>query len=332
MPKPISTFMKACKVCLVCSAGGHLNQIKELIAPLSKVSDVYLVTLEREDSRTLLKSGVRHYFIRDIRDGGNMLLNFTDSLKIFSSEKPDIIITTGAGAALSTCLIGKMLLKKIIYIESFARVESPSAFGKVIYRFASKVLYQWPNLTKFYKKGIFAGSIFNINLNSFDKKAPQVFVTVGSTEFQFDRLLKDIDDLVERGIISQKVIAQTGTCKYQPRNYEHFKWCSFDDMQKFMSQSEYTITHSGTGSIVNALQSGAKVITVPRMMDYEEHLDNHQLEIAAEFKELGLLMVANNKTELEVSVKSVNNFIPEGNLNNKKFFEELSKVLKFEIV
>jgi UDP-N-acetylglucosamine transferase subunit ALG13 len=324
--------MKTYKICLVCSAGGHLNQIKELIDPLLKVSDVYLVTLDREDSRTLLKSNVRHYFIRDIRDRGNLFHNFTDSLKVFLREKPDIVITTGAGSALSTCLLAKMFFKKVIYIESFARVEEPSAFGKFISRFANHVLFQWPKLKNYYRKGVYAGSIFNINLNSGEKKMEQVFITVGSTEFQFNRLLKDIDDLIDQGIIKQKVIAQIGTCEYVPRNFEHFKWCSFVEMQKLMLQSKYTITHSGTGSIVNALQMGAKVITVPRLAKYGEHLDNHQLEIANEFKALGLLIVSNSPVELKNAVIKMEHFAPKGSLNNHKFFKVLSEVLKMPVV
>lgn len=324
--------MKTYKICLVCSAGGHLNQMKELIAPLSAVSDVYLVTLDREDSRTLLKQHIRHYFIRDIRDQGTLLSNFSDSLRVFLKEKPDIVITTGAGSALWTCLLARLFFKKVIYIESFARVEEPSAFGKFIYRFASKVLYQWPKLKNFYKKGIYAGSIFNINLNSVTKKEAQVFVTVGSTEFQFNRLLKDIDDLIEQGVIKEKVIAQVGTCDYVPRNFEHFRWISFAEMQKLMQQSKYTVTHSGTGSIVNALQMGAKVITVPRLVKYGEHLDDHQLEIASEFKALGLLMVSNNSGELKNAVTAMEHFVPSGSLDNTKFFKELSSVLNVPLV
>ncbi len=324
--------MKTYKICLVCSAGGHLNQMKELIAPLSAVSDVYLVTLDREDSRTLLKQHIRHYFIRDIRDNGNLLSNFSDSLKVFLKEKPDIVITTGAGSALWTCLLARLFFKKVIYIESFARVEEPSAFGKFIYKFATKVLYQWPKLKNFYKRGIYAGSIFNINLNSGAKKLEQVFVTVGSTEFQFNRLLKDIDDLIEQGFIKEKVIAQVGTCDYTPRNFDHFKWVSFTEMQKLMQQSKYTVTHSGTGSIVNALQMGAKVITVPRLAKNGEHLDNHQLEIAGEFKALGLLMVSNNSGELKNAVTAMEHFVPSGSLNNTRFFKELSAVLKVPLV
>ncbi len=323
--------MKTYKICLVCSAGGHLNQIKELILPLSKVSDVYLVTLNREDSRTLLKSSIRHYFIRDIRDQGSLISNFTDSLKVFRKEMPDVVITTGAGSALSTCLLARLSFKKVFYIESFARVEEPSAFGKFIYRFADKVLYQWPKLKNFYPKGIYAGSIFNITLNSEEKKAEQVFVTVGSTEFQFDRLLKNIDDLIDKGIIAQKVIAQIGNCEYIPRNFDYFKWCSYSEMQKLMQQSKFTITHSGTGSIVNAIQMGAKVIAVPRLAKFGEHLDNHQIEIANEFATLGLLKMISNEDELKTAILEIENFKPTGKLSNQEFFKELSGVLKMEI-
>lgn len=324
--------MKRYKICLVCSAGGHLNQIKELIAPLQNESDTFLVTMDREDSRTLLNSGVRHYFVRDIRDNGNLFTNFLDSLKIFLNEKPDFVITTGAGAALSTCLIAKLFFKKVIFIESFARVEEPSSFGKLISKFADYTFFQWPKLQKFYQKGIYAGSIFNIDLNSAEQKKKQVFITVGSTEFQFNRLLQEVDNYVERGIIKHTVIAQVGSSNYVPKNFESFKWCNFQTMQKLMQESSYVITHSGTGSIVNALQLGAKVIAVPRLQKFKEHLDDHQLEIANEFEQLGLVMVPNEVRNLEKCINSVDSFVPSGSLNNTLFFKSLFRILNFKEV
>ncbi len=320
--------MKTYKICLVCSAGGHFNQIKELINPLIRKSDIFLVTLNREDSMSFLNSTIhRHYFIRDIRDNGNLLTNIIDSISVFLKERPDIVITTGAGAAMATCLIAKLFFKKVIFIESFARVDKPSTFGRRINRFSDFTLYQWPKLGDYYKNRIYSGSIFNITIGNRKIKKNQVFVTVGSSEYQFNRLLQQLDNLVESGIIKQRVIAQIGLSDYKPKNYEYFKWCDFSEMQNIMSESEYVISHSGTGSIVNALQMGTKVIVVPRSAKYNEHIDNHQFEIADEFKKLGFVLVSNEVDDLADCINSIESFIPSGNLQNTRLLDQLFRIL-----
>ncbi|MCD7790726.1 MAG: polysaccharide biosynthesis protein [Bacteroides thetaiotaomicron] len=85
---------------------------------------------------------------------------FIRAFIILRREKPDFIITTGALAAFPFCLWGKLLHKKVIYIESFARVEGKSLTGKLVYPFADLFIVQWPDMLKFYPKAVYVGGIF----------------------------------------------------------------------------------------------------------------------------------------------------------------------------
>lgn len=116
-----------------------------------------------------------------------------------------------------------------------------------------------------------------------------VFVTMGSQKFQFDRLLRAVDELVGSGGIPEPVFAQVGACTYEPTNIE---WAAFIDRDEFkgrMAAADVVITHGGTGAIIGAVKAGKKVVAVPRLACYGEHVDDHQVEIVRQFADMGLI-------------------------------------------
>lgn len=110
-----------------------------------------------------------------------------------------------------------------------------------------------------------------------------IFITVGTQRFQFNRLLSKIDDLIEAKSIQTNIIAQIGYSTYIPKNYVFFKMIESKEMDNYIEESELIITHSGTSSIIKGLQKEKKVIVVPRQKVFNEHVDDHQLEIARMF-------------------------------------------------
>ena len=111
-----------------------------------------------------------------------------------------------------------------------------------------------------------------------------IFVTLGSQKFQFNRLLRKIDNLIIEGKIDEEVFAQIGYSDYEPQN---FKCEMFLDREKFaecMEAANIVITHGGTGAIIGALKANKKVVAVPRLAKYGEHVDDHQLQIVEQFE------------------------------------------------
>lgn len=116
-----------------------------------------------------------------------------------------------------------------------------------------------------------------------------IFVTLGSQKFQFDRLLEKLDGLLEQKIITDEVFAQSGYSAYQPR---HFKTVDFMDRETFasnMQKADMVITHAGTGAIIGGVKAGKKVIAVPRLARFGEHVDDHQLQIVEQFSEMHII-------------------------------------------
>ncbi len=116
-----------------------------------------------------------------------------------------------------------------------------------------------------------------------------IFVTVGSQKFQFDRLLKKLDELIAAGVITEPVFAQIGECKYQPQHFESTAFLDRDLFKQKVAQSDVVVTHGGTGAIISAIKAGKKVVAVARLARYGEHVDDHQLQILEQFAGMGIL-------------------------------------------
>ena len=116
-----------------------------------------------------------------------------------------------------------------------------------------------------------------------------IFVVTGSQKFQFNRLLKKIDELKERKIITEKIFAQTGYSSYVPQNYQFVDFMSKNSFMKMEEAADLVITHGGTGAIIGAVKRGKRVIAVPRLEKYGEHVDDHQIQLVEEFDRMGII-------------------------------------------
>ncbi len=116
-----------------------------------------------------------------------------------------------------------------------------------------------------------------------------IFVCTGSRDYQFDRLLKALDQLVEEKIITERIVAQTGGSLYVPKQYEHHPFLSADQFKACQLESSLIISHAGTGALIGALKLGKQVISVPRLSRYGEHIDDHQLQISGILAKEGYL-------------------------------------------
>lgn len=132
-----------------------------------------------------------------------------------------------------------------------------------------------------------------------------IFITLGSQKFQFNRLLKAVDDLVQRKIIKEDVFAQIGYSDYQPQNYSYKKFLDRDEFARMEEKSEIVITHGGTGAIIGAVKKDKKVIAVPRLAKFGEHVDDHQLQLLDEFEKMQIIVACYDTDKLEDAYRLV---------------------------
>lgn len=150
------------KLCFAASSGGHFEQIL-MLKPLMDKYDSFIIT-----EKTTYKAEVKDekmYLLRQVNRKEilfpfELIINAFKSLYIFIKERPDVVVTTGVLAMIPICLIAKLFKRKLIYIESFAKVTSPNATGKLMYKFADQFYVQWPQMKAVYPNAICLGGIY----------------------------------------------------------------------------------------------------------------------------------------------------------------------------
>lgn len=146
-----------------------------------------------------------------------------------------------------------------------------------------------------------------------------IFVTLGSQKFQFNRLLIEIDRLIDDGIIKEPVYAQVGYSDYKPIHYEYKAFLTREEFSSWMDKADVVITHGGTGAIIGAVKKGKRVIAVPRMKKYGEHVDDHQKEIVIVFAEMNIIQACHDIDEMKELYLEI---------RHKRFFEYQSNTSK----
>ena len=134
----------------------------------------------------------------------------------------------------------------------------------------------------------------------------KIFITLGSQKFQFNRLLRAVDELCEKGTVdAEYVFAHIGYSDYLPKNFSYKKFLDRDEFSKEMGKADIVITHGGTGAIIGAVKKGKKVIAVPRRAQYGEHVDDHQLQLIKQFDDLNLICSCPDIGKLDVALDTV---------------------------
>ena len=154
--------MRKLKICFAASTGGHYEQLM-MLKPLMEKHNSFILT-EKTSYAVESKNNVTHYMRQVSRNDFfwifSLFFNTLKSLYIFMKEKPDVIICTGVLSMIPMCLIGKLFRKKLIYIESFAKVNSPTETGKLLYKYADQFYVQWESMLEVFPNAIYRGAIY----------------------------------------------------------------------------------------------------------------------------------------------------------------------------
>lgn len=127
-----------------------------------------------------------------------------------------------------------------------------------------------------------------------------IFVTVGTHEQQFNRLIMYMDDLKRHGLISDEVVIQIGYSTYEPQYCKWEKLYSYNEMMSLVKAARIVITHGGPSSFIMPLQYGKMPIVVPRKLEFGEHVNNHQLEFANAYNQKnGAILVVEQIEDLK---------------------------------
>ena len=159
-----------------------------------------------------------------------------------------------------------------------------------------------------------------------------IFVTVGTHEQQFNRLVQKIDDLKRDGIISEEVFMQTGYCTYEPKHCEWSKIIPYSEMIQKVRDARIVITHGGPATFIMPLQEGKIPVVVPRQFQFDEHVNDHQVDFAKFIEQRqGNIIVVTDIEELEKTITNYDELIHSSlntvSSNNVKFNENIKAII-----
>lgn len=300
---------KRLRLCLAASGGGHLRQLLDL-QPVWSQHDYFFVTEDTALGRSLRDDHavefVAHYGWGQAKLGApfrmirGAVANLAGSIAILLRRRPQVVISTGAGAVFFTVLLARLLGAQVIIIESFARFEHASLFGRMTSRIASAFVVQSAQLAQHYPKARFFDP-FKLLDGPAPAKQPLLFATVGAI-LPFDRLVSAVAEVNTGGAIGDRVLIQTGVGGMKPPGLETVEALPFGEVQALLRDASIVVCHGGTGSIITALREGCHVIAMPRLQRLGEVYDDHQAEIVEAFEKRGLVLSANDAAGLRRAI------------------------------
>ena len=130
-----------------------------------------------------------------------------------------------------------------------------------------------------------------------------IFVCTGTQVYQFNRLLKELDRLVAGGMIHDDIFAQTGASDYKPCYYAYKEFLSHDEFNEYQEKAALIISHGGTGALIGASKKGKNIIAIPRLAQFGEHTDDHQLQIVEVLEKEGYVRAVYDINDLGVQIQ-----------------------------
>ncbi len=155
-----------------------------------------------------------------------------------------------------------------------------------------------------------------------------ILVLLGTQNNSFHRLLEEIERNLQNGTIDEEVIVQAGYTKFESKNMKIFDLIPKEKLEELQKKADLIITHGGVGSIISSIEKNKKVIAVPRLHEYGEHVNNHQKEIVSDFDKKGYIIGIERVEEVEEALHNVKSFVPVKYAhNNEKMLKIIEKFI-----
>ena len=145
-----------------------------------------------------------------------------------------------------------------------------------------------------------------------------ILITLGTQDKEFTRLLNQVQEQINKGNIKEKVVVQAGHTKYESKDMEIFDLIDRDKFSELIAKCDILITHGGVGSIITGLQNNKKVIVAPRLAKYNEHMNDHQIQITDNFSKKGYILPLYENDDLGKTLKIIDKFKPNKYKSNTK--------------
>ena len=309
-------------VLAIASAGGHWVQLNRLRPAFDGFKLILATTKESYRSEIV---GADFRVVPDCNrwEKFKLLKSAVSIAWLIIRKKPDVIVTTGAAPGYFAIRIGKLLGKRVAWIDSIANAEELSMSGQKAGRHADLWATQWEHLARA-DGPLFFGNVLGDDGQAATKVAPppnqqsaisnqqsaggqrplKIFVTVG-TDLPFDRLVRAIDEWAPQNPEYQ-IFAQIGETNWTPRNIPYCKFIEPPEFKRRFQAADLIVSHAGMGTILSSLNYQKPLLVMPRIAAKGEHRNEHQLATAKHLSELNKVNVAQDEAQLISMLENLN--------------------------
>ena len=137
-----------------------------------------------------------------------------------------------------------------------------------------------------------------------------IFLTVGSM-FPFDRLVRSVDEMLGHKLIDGDIVAQIGNGLYEPKHMTFDRYVEKSEYDEKVAAATMLIGHAGAGTIALALRHRKPLLVVPRLKQYKEHVNDHQVVTARKYENLGYVLVAYDMQAIPEKLHALQTFLPQ---------------------
>ena len=273
---------------LIASLGGHL-ELLDTVAPALDGFDRVWITSEGSRAESLRTRGEAVRTLPRLDRSSATAGALLAGVRLAAAERPRLVLTSGAGLALPFTLASRALGARVMWLETMARVTSGSLTGRIVSRVADQVIVQWPELRRQYPRALVCRPTLLEGVERLGGASGEgTFVTVGSHDAAFDRLLRAVEAAAEAGVLPQPVTVQTGCGAAASGAIRAVDYMSPEDFGAAVRGARVVVCHGGAGAIATVLRAGKRPLVMPRRQRLGEHVDDHQLDLVAKLSDLGL--------------------------------------------
>ncbi|GAA1838315.1 glycosyltransferase [Agromyces salentinus] len=277
------------KLVLAASTGGHLVELVRQLPFLAASDDSLFITFRTPQSESLL-AGRRVLYVPYVRprDYVGVVRAVGIVNRALGAERFDGAVSTGAAIALSVLPVARMRGMPATYIESVCRVDGPSTTGRVLQAVPSISLRtqheSWSGRRWRSQPSVLA--TYASAPRDVPTDTQRLFVTLGTIEgYRFDSV---IDAVLASGSANENTVWQLGSTTRRDLPGRVFGQIAPHEFEQYAREAGVVITHAGVGTLIGLLGNGIHPVMVPRRMHRDEHVDDHQLQIAELVNRLGV--------------------------------------------
>jgi len=322
--------IKNIKIALVCTSGGHFEQMTNLSDFYNRYNHFWITNRNKQTESQL--EGERKYYIQmaHFKAPWSYLHQLAPVLKVYAREKPTHALSTGSGrTAFIPFLVARLSGIRFLYIDTFSRVRGYSKFGTFLLKSGHPIFTQWNDPGN--GKAKYIGPIFK-KIDEFSKNSDRnhIFITVGTRNELFPRLIQAIEELKRKGAINEKVIVQAGYTKYDSDCLEIFDFCTPERIDELILNAKLVVTQESAGIGTKCLKYNTKFIVMPREYRYGELPAKSDMneDLHLKLEEMGYTKVVRSTEELRAAIESVNELKSGFEFDNKLAMATLEKIME----